>query len=107
MLGADHILFGSDWPHAEGLAEPTAFARDLRRHGFGEDEIRTIMAENGALAHRPGRWVRLSHPGNPSPTTPGHRRPPVAGGLLRPRRSLTEREGEWGIQPGQGVPPTR
>ena len=21
-LGLDHILFGSDWPHAEGLAEP-------------------------------------------------------------------------------------
>ena len=47
VLGVDRLLFGSDWPHAEGLAEPTAFARDLRRHRFGEDEIRTVMCDNG------------------------------------------------------------
>jgi predicted TIM-barrel fold metal-dependent hydrolase len=46
-LGLDHLLFGSDWPHAEGLAEPKTFAEDLRRFGFGEDEIRAVMAENG------------------------------------------------------------
>lgn len=46
-LGLDHLLFGSDWPHAEGLAEPKAFAVDLRRCGYGEDEIHTVMAENG------------------------------------------------------------
>ena len=43
----ERLLFGSDWPHAEGLAEPTDFALDLRRHHFGEDEIRTIMSDNG------------------------------------------------------------
>ena len=47
VLGVDRLLFGSDWPHAEGLAEPTDFAWDLRRHDFGEDEIRTIMRDNG------------------------------------------------------------
>ena len=47
VLGVDRLLFGSDWPHAEGLAEPTSFARDLRRHRFGEDEIRTVMSDNG------------------------------------------------------------
>jgi len=47
VLGVDRLLFGSDWPHAEGLAVPTAFARDLRRHRFGEDEIRTVMRDNG------------------------------------------------------------
>jgi len=47
VLGVDRLLFGSDWPHAEGLAEPTSFARDLRRHQFGEDEIRTVMCDNG------------------------------------------------------------
>jgi hypothetical protein len=46
-------LFGSDWPHAEGLAEPRSFALDLRRHGFSEDEIHSVMAENGwALTRR-------------------------------------------------------
>jgi predicted TIM-barrel fold metal-dependent hydrolase len=46
-LGADHVLFGSDWPHAEGIAEPKAFVDDL--HGFSDDEVRLIMREN-ALA---------------------------------------------------------
>ncbi len=53
VLGIDRLLFGSDWPHAEGLAEPTAFAWDLRRHHFDENEIRTIMVDNGrALTRR-------------------------------------------------------
>jgi predicted TIM-barrel fold metal-dependent hydrolase len=46
-IGIDHLLFGSDWPHAEGLAEPRLFAEDLRRNGFDEDEIRVIMSDNG------------------------------------------------------------
>ena len=43
-LGSDRVLFGSDWPHAEGLAEPTTFVDDL--HGFSADEIRAIMRDN-------------------------------------------------------------
>jgi predicted TIM-barrel fold metal-dependent hydrolase len=46
-LGLSHLLFGSDWPHAEGLAEPKAFAEDLRRFGYDEGEIHFVMAENG------------------------------------------------------------
>jgi len=48
-IGLDRILFGSDWPHAEGLAEPSDFALDLRRNGFGEDEIRQVMDSNGRV----------------------------------------------------------
>jgi predicted TIM-barrel fold metal-dependent hydrolase len=52
-IGVEHILFGSDWPHAEGLAEPRSFAEDLSRHGFTEAEIRTVMSDNGrVLAQR-------------------------------------------------------
>jgi predicted TIM-barrel fold metal-dependent hydrolase len=49
-LGADHILFGSDYPHAEGLAVPTDFVHDLK--GYDEDEVRLVMRENamGLLA---------------------------------------------------------
>jgi predicted TIM-barrel fold metal-dependent hydrolase len=47
VLGIDRLLFGSDWPHAEGLPEPRDFALDLRRFGFTEDEIRTVMRDNG------------------------------------------------------------
>jgi predicted TIM-barrel fold metal-dependent hydrolase len=45
LLGIDHILFGSDFPHAEGLANPTEFVHDLQ--GFTEDEIQKIMHLNG------------------------------------------------------------
>ncbi len=51
LIGADHMLFGSDFPHAEGLADPTDFVYDLK--GFGDDEIRQVMRENGlALTRR-------------------------------------------------------
>ena len=50
-LGVDHVLFGSDWPHAEGLAEPKAFVEDL--DGFGDDEIRRIMHDNAAALSQP------------------------------------------------------
>ena len=51
VLGADHVLFGSDWPHAEGLAEPTDFVDDL--DGFSDDEIRAIMRDNALSLTRP------------------------------------------------------
>ncbi len=47
VIGVDHLLFGSDWPHAEGLAEPRTFADDLRAQNFTESEIHTIMVDNG------------------------------------------------------------
>jgi predicted TIM-barrel fold metal-dependent hydrolase len=52
-IGVDRLLFGSDWPHAEGLAEPRSFADDLRRNHMTEAEIHTIMSDNGrTLARR-------------------------------------------------------
>ena len=43
-LGADKMIFGSDYPHAEGLADPLTFVDDLP--GFSDDEIRLVMREN-------------------------------------------------------------
>ncbi len=45
-IGVDHVLMGSDWPHAEGLAEPAAFIEDLagfsrRRHPQGHARQRS------------------------------------------------------------------
>ncbi len=52
MVGVDHILMGSDWPHAEGLAEPARYIDDLRRAGYSDDEARQVMRENGlGLTH--------------------------------------------------------
>jgi predicted TIM-barrel fold metal-dependent hydrolase len=44
LIGVEHILFGSDWPHGEGLAEPIDFVKEL--DGFDEVEVRKIMREN-------------------------------------------------------------
>jgi len=49
--GAESILFGSDYPHAEGLADPASFVQDLE--GFSEAEIRLIMRENALALSRP------------------------------------------------------
>jgi predicted TIM-barrel fold metal-dependent hydrolase len=38
------ILFGSDWPHGEGLAEPLTFSKELT--AFSPDEVRMIMRDN-------------------------------------------------------------
>ena len=29
LCGVDRVIFGSDWPHPEGLAEPTNLIDDL------------------------------------------------------------------------------
>ena len=47
QIGADRILFGSDWPHGEGLAEPLSFTEELTE--FGAADTRKIMRDN-ALA---------------------------------------------------------
>ncbi len=45
LVGAENVLFGSDFPHAEGLAVPTDFVNDLE--GFSTDEVELIMRDNG------------------------------------------------------------
>jgi predicted TIM-barrel fold metal-dependent hydrolase len=45
-IGVERVLFGSDWPHGEGLAEPLSFADELV--GFSPDEVWRIMHDNCA-----------------------------------------------------------
>jgi predicted TIM-barrel fold metal-dependent hydrolase len=47
LIGIDRILMGSDWPHAEGLYDPKTFADEFKAHGYTDDEIKTIMVDNG------------------------------------------------------------
>jgi predicted TIM-barrel fold metal-dependent hydrolase len=44
LLGADQVLFGSDWPHPEGLAVPAQFVDALA--GVGPDVVRQVMRDN-------------------------------------------------------------
>ena len=44
LIGVDRILFGSDWPHGEGVAQPLDFAKELG--GFDDGDTRRIMRDN-------------------------------------------------------------
>jgi len=44
---------GSDFPHAEGLAEPSTYLKDLKNFAFTDADCRIIMRDNGvALSNR-------------------------------------------------------
>ena len=53
LIGADHMLMGSDWPHTEGLSEPLSFVDDLIDAGFRQDDIQKICHDNGAALVAP------------------------------------------------------
>jgi predicted TIM-barrel fold metal-dependent hydrolase len=44
LVGADHILFGSDYPHPEGLADPISYVDELA--GLPDDQVAMIMGAN-------------------------------------------------------------
>ena len=43
-MGDDHVLFGSDYPHPEGLAEPSAFAALIAN--LDDGATRRVMRDN-------------------------------------------------------------
>jgi predicted TIM-barrel fold metal-dependent hydrolase len=45
LMGYDKILFGSDWPHPEGLDEPLKFADKLIDHAPAS-QVRQVMRDN-------------------------------------------------------------
>jgi predicted TIM-barrel fold metal-dependent hydrolase len=45
-IGVEHVLFGSDWPHGEGLAEPVSFVEELG--AFSPEEVDRVMRANCA-----------------------------------------------------------
>ena len=47
IVGADHMLMGSDYPHAEGLADPSTYIKDLENFGFTPEDSRLVMRDNG------------------------------------------------------------
>ena len=44
LLGADHVIFGSDFPHIEGLAEPLSYYESI--NALPAEQIRKIMGGN-------------------------------------------------------------
>lgn len=54
LMSPEHILFGSDYPHPEGMADPLHWAKEMSDL-FPEDDVRKMMGENmyGLLGVRP------------------------------------------------------
>jgi len=52
-MGADHLVFGSDWPHPEGLAEPRSFVDHLPA-SLSREELAGIMGGNLARVMKVG-----------------------------------------------------
>ncbi len=56
VIGADHVLFGSDWPHPEGLAEPCSYVdhlpEGLVRRGRPENHGRQPGPDHAGRAGR-------------------------------------------------------
>ena len=44
ILGADRVMFGSDYPHPEGLAEPADFIKELEN--LPADTTTRVMGAN-------------------------------------------------------------
>jgi predicted TIM-barrel fold metal-dependent hydrolase len=43
-MGADRVLFGSDWPHIEGMPAPLDYLTELKE--FDDDDRRRILLDN-------------------------------------------------------------
>jgi predicted TIM-barrel fold metal-dependent hydrolase len=44
LMGDDRVIFGSDWPHVEGLPEPTDWVTELQK--LPEPSVPKIMGAN-------------------------------------------------------------
>lgn len=47
LIGADRILMGSDFPHVEGLTEPSLYIKDLHAFDYSAEDIEKVMRSNG------------------------------------------------------------
>jgi predicted TIM-barrel fold metal-dependent hydrolase len=46
LLGADRVLFGSDYPHPEGMSDPLSFVDELE--GLSSEDVKKVMGGNMA-----------------------------------------------------------
>ena len=54
LMGADHVIFGSDWPHVEGMPAPLDYVPEVRN--LSDDERLLVLRDNtrGLTELRPG-----------------------------------------------------
>ncbi len=44
LMGADHVIFGSDWPHIEGLPQPLDYVVEVKE--LDEEDRRKVLRDN-------------------------------------------------------------
>jgi predicted TIM-barrel fold metal-dependent hydrolase len=44
LMGSDRVIFGSDWPHIEGMPRPLDYAAEVK--GFTDEDQRRILRDN-------------------------------------------------------------
>ncbi len=47
LVGAEHIVMGSDYPHVEGLVEPASYIKDLQNFNYTPEQCETVMRTSG------------------------------------------------------------
>jgi predicted TIM-barrel fold metal-dependent hydrolase len=57
LVGIDRILFGSDWPHTEGLSEPLSYLKDIEQAGLSDEDRDKVIRLNGASLVQPAAQV--------------------------------------------------
>jgi predicted TIM-barrel fold metal-dependent hydrolase len=50
LIGVEHVLFGSDYPHPEGMAEPLSYVEAIAP--LGHDGVHRIMRDNALTVMR-------------------------------------------------------
>jgi predicted TIM-barrel fold metal-dependent hydrolase len=48
LIGVDRVVFGSDYPHIEGMSEPLSYVDELA--GLAHDDVAKVMGGNLAEA---------------------------------------------------------
>ncbi len=51
LMGPDHVIFGSDWPHIEGLPHPLDYVVELK--GFDPSDRKKILLDNVSYLNTP------------------------------------------------------
>jgi predicted TIM-barrel fold metal-dependent hydrolase len=44
LMGADRVIFGSDWPHIEGMPQPLDYAKELKE--LDDDARKLVLRDN-------------------------------------------------------------
>ena len=51
IMGTDHVIFGSDWPHIEGMPNPLDYVSELK--AFSPQDQRRILLDNVTALNTP------------------------------------------------------